>query len=196
MDEDERADKEPTKPGESEESELLPAWGCVVLLCGVLVALVVCTGAIFQVLATTNVKLVHTGGPAPDTEFSSRHVGAGLTDNERYTFTWRVRDSLESTLSVRRWFSVPHLRRVDDVSGALTAYVPAGCVDRAIRWRITVNGREAGAGTFQGQEAYVVPTDYSSDGDLDTVVVAADWDGGTEACPRFRLVWDTKALEP
>jgi hypothetical protein len=193
MDEDDRADKEPTK---SEESALLPAWGCVVLLCLVLVALVAFGGAIFQILATANVRLVHTAGPAPDTEFSSRHVGAGLTDNERYTFTWRARDSLESTLSVRRSFSLPHLRRVDDVSGQLTAYVPAGCTDRAIRWRITVNGREAGAGTFRGQRAYVIPTDYSSDGDLDTVVVAADWDGGTEACPRFRLVWDTKALEP
>jgi hypothetical protein len=193
MDEGERANKEPTRP---EESELLPAWGCVALLCLVLVALVVFVGGIFQILATANVRLVHTGGPAPDTEFSYRHVGAGITDNERYTFTWRVRDSLESTLSVRRSFSVPHLRRVDDVSGALTAYVPAGCTNRAIRWRITVNGRESGAGTFQGQRAYVVPTDYSSDGDLDTVVVAADWTGGTEACPRFRLVWDTKALEP
>ncbi len=193
MDEDARAYKKPTKP---EEPELLPAWWCVVLLCLVLAALVVFVGVIFQILATANVGLVHTGGPAPDTEFSSRQVGAGLTDNHRYTFTWRVRDSLESTLSVRRSFSLPHLLRVDDVSGALTAYVPAGCEDRAIRWRITVNGREADAGTFQGQEAYVIPTDYSSDGDLDTVVVAADWDGGTGACPRFRLVWDTKALEP
>jgi hypothetical protein len=194
MDEGARAGKEPKKP---EESELLPAWwGCVVVPCLVLVALVMVVGAIFQILATGNAKLVHTGGPAPDTEFSYRQLGAGLTDNERYTFTWRVRDSLDSTLSVRGTVSVPHLRRVDNVSGALTAYVPAGCTDRAIRWRITVNGREAGAGTFQGQEAYVIPTDYSSDGDLDTVVIAADWDGGTEACPRFRLVWETKALEP
>lgn len=193
MDEDERATKEPTKP---EETELLPAWGCVVLLCFVLVTIVVFVGGIFQILATANVRLIHTGGPAPDTEFSSRHVGAGVTDNKRYTFTWRARDSLESTLSVRRSFSVPHLLHVDDVWGTLTAYVPAGCTDRAIRWRITVNGREGGAGTFQGQRAYTIPTDYSSDGDLDTVVVAADWDGGTETCPRFRLVWDTKALEP
>ncbi|MGI5198004.1 hypothetical protein ACQEVY_30975 [Streptomyces sp. CA-288835] len=194
MDEDARADKKPTKP---EESELLPVWwGCVVVPCLVLVALVMVVGAILQILATANAKLVHTGGPAPETEFSFRHVGAGLTDNKRYTFSWRVRDSLESTLSVRGTVSVPHLRRVDDVSGALTAYVPAGCSDRAIRWQITVNGREADAGTFQGQRAYVIPTDYSSDGDLDTVVIAADWDGGTEACPRFRLVWDTKALEP
>ncbi|MGC9537149.1 hypothetical protein [Streptomyces sp. UG1] len=153
-------------------------------------------GVIFQMLATTNVKLVHTAGPAPDTEYSYRHVGAGLTDNERYTFTWRVRDSLESTLSVRRRFSVPHFRHIDDVSGALIAYAPAGCEDRAIRWRITVNGREAGAGTFQGDRVYLIPTEYSTDEDLDTVVVGADWDGGTERCPRFRLVWDTKALEP
>ncbi|MEO3884012.1 hypothetical protein [Nonomuraea sp. B5E05] len=190
MDEDERVGKEP------EESVPLPLWWRVIVLCLAPVALALSVNAVFQHLATANLRLSPAGGPAPDIHFSFRHVGAGLTDDHRYTFTWQVRDSLESTLSVRRPYSVPHLRHVDDVSGTLTAYVPAGCADRTIRWRITVNGREAGAGSFQGRRAYTIPTDYSSDGDLDTVVVAAGWDGGTEACTRFRLVWDTKALEP
>ena len=167
------------------------AWGCVPVLCLLLVPLVI------SILATRNAELVHTGGPAPRTERSARHATPhGPPEDLRYAYTWRVRASLESTLSIRRPRAPLSLGHIDDGSGALNAYGPAGCETRAIRWRITVNGREADAGTFRGDRSYGTSSDYSSDGDLDTVVVAADWDGGTEACPRFRLVWDTEALEP
>ncbi|MFJ9419593.1 hypothetical protein ACIRPT_36335 [Streptomyces sp. NPDC101227] len=133
------------------------------------------------------VDLVPSGGAPPVSE----EVKVSTEEDPHRFHTWDVTEGMASTF--RR---DGHVLGIGDarLRGRLTVSVPDGCIDRAVRWVITVDGERTAQGTLKWLRKYELATDYTLDHTPGTVTVSARWDGGDDECPSFHLVWDSPRI--
>jgi hypothetical protein len=84
--------------------------------------------------------------------------------------------------------------RTDGLHGATVLAVRAGCEDKVMHWRLTVDGRPAKLATLTGKREHRMADPLPLDRTPREITITAWWNGGAGACASFGLVWEQPRL--